>query len=307
MKAYLFAVSVVAFSGGVEADAEQPAAAKTPWSIQPYFKFPRISWPSIAPLLKRFGQEAESSGKGEKGGPLSHSSWSVITPKSLDEEIQLHWRGFYEDWESMHKHQDALIGLIDDILLADQALATLQRVEITGPKEDVEKEKKLDPSLSLKADYYESEDGFWAKFQDPTADRSKSCSTDVKFKVQNWTRARSVIKKAVEDTAKEPGCFYSGWSMKHNDLYLRESYTDGEAVNSHFKNVAPLFDLLIAPDVATLETVEVHGPKEELEKTKDITALINAPFTPVFYAITSGGDEEPIALLSAAKGTENEL
>ncbi len=58
---------------------------------------------------------------------------------------------------------------------------------------------------------------------------------------------------------------YYGWTLTGNKLKCREAYVDGNAVNAHLANVGDCITALLADGVATLDTIEIHGPIDQLE------------------------------------------
>ena len=56
-----------------------------------------------------------------------------------------------------------------------------------------------------------------------------------------------------------------GWDVSDNQLYCREVYVDGDAVNTHLENVKPLLARLL-DGPAELLRIELHGPSQELNK-----------------------------------------
>lgn len=201
------------------------------------------------------------------------------------------WRGMYEDFDSLHAAHSALMHLVDDLVASTEA--TLSRIEIHGPSDELdapETKKFLDPSMALKAEYYDMEEGFVSRLPPSVASRASLCETNEYFTVNDWGKARPIMNDFVKQTSREKGCLYSGWSKKNNELRWRESYKDGDAMLKHFKNTAPLIDKL-RDGPATLERFEIHGPTVELNKAKDISSLLKEPIKPIYFAITSGSDD----------------
>jgi len=252
------------------------------WSLQPYFKIPALSWPSLSPLLNRFTSATKSA-----PGALQ-SKWSTAGDK-------LQWKGVFDNYESMQAHQDRLMELVDELMTTSGA--QLGRLEIHGPLADaVAATGRTDPSMALKADFYDVEEGFYSRFTPETPD--SQCAIQMYFDVTDWNKARPIMSQFLDRTAKESGCLYSGWSKKNNEMVWRETYTDGDSVATHFKKTGPLINRLLSGP-ATLKRVEIHGPKEELEKAgkdtikKEITAT---SVEPEYFAITESGDEEKLQI-----------
>lgn len=200
------------------------------------------------------------------------------------------WRGMYDSYASMHQHHDELMRLVEDLI--DQTDATLSRFEIHGPSQDLVTAANLDASLALKSDYFDTIESSFGKLITPS-NRERVCETNELFVVNDWTKAGPIMKDFLEKTAREPGCTYSGWSKKGDQLRWVETYTDGAAVAKHFEITGPIIDKLLE-GAATLQSAEVHGPKNELEMLKNLPRLLKAEFKPKFFAIASDGSEEQI-------------
>ena len=222
-------------------------------------------------------------------------SSSQQTPGALDfgwstAGDRLLWRGIYEDFEAMQRHHDALMHHVNDLVAETDA--SLQRFEIHGPslgllRAPLEK-KQLDPFFALNADYFDVQEGSFSKW---TSDTPKAlCETHERFKVTDWAKAGPIMKEFNDLTSKEPGCVYSSWSKKGDDLSWVESYTDGDAVAKHFELTGPIIEKLL-DGPATLESAEVHGPRLELEKVKNIPKAFQTAFKPQYFAIADDFNE----------------
>lgn len=66
-------------------------------------------------------------------------------------------------------------------------------------------------------------------------------------------------------TSEEKNLFYE-FTVKGDEVFCREAYTDAEGLLTHLDNVGPL--LTEALKMADLIRLEVHGPAAELEKLK---------------------------------------
>ena len=84
-------------------------------------------------------------------------------------------------------------------------------------------------------------------------------------------------------TRTEKGCIYYGWDTCGDKLFCREAYVDGDAVNAHLANVGPLITRLL-DGPAKLDSIEIHGPAAELEKTKAGTEALGTKY----FVVDSG-------------------
>ena len=196
------------------------ATAPSSWySIMPHFKVPALSWPSITPIMRRFA----SKSKDEPGTVATR--WSTA-----GDTVQ--FRGVYETFDAMHRQQEMLSRLVDEML--DEGLTELSRLEIVGPRLlGPSRSMMLDPSLALKADYFENEDGFFVKVlpDEPEA----LVNSNQYFEIKDWMTARPIMKEFMEVTSQESDCLYSSWSKKGDGLLLQESHVNGESAVKHFE------------------------------------------------------------------------
>ena len=260
-----------------------PATTSTMWTIQPYFNVPRnLHWPSIVPFLNRF------KGKTEPPPAAVRLGWSPST----EGPNQLLWKGVYDNFEAMQAQHEFIMNELND-LIAETDL-TLNRLEIHGPARDLigAKDKKLDLAMALSADFFDIEEGFSSHMSSDT-DLDRACETSQYFMVKDWEKARPIMTEFVDMTEKEPGCLYSGWSKKGNELRWRETYQDGNALAKHYEDTSPLIEKLI-DGPATPVRFEIHGPKEELEKTKDLPKTLTVGFKPEYFMIADDGSEEKL-------------
>ena len=87
-----------------------------------------------------------------------------------------------------------------------------------------------------------------------------------------------LIAEFCEATKTEEGYLYYEWTQAGDKIYVREAYKDGDALLAHLGNVGPILDKLLAGP-AKLESLEIVGAGNELEKVKEATA----PLGTIYY------------------------
>ncbi len=85
----------------------------------------------------------------------------------------------------------------------------------------------------------------------------------------------------IEQTKKEPGALYYGYSFDGNDAHCREGYKDGDALLAHLENIGPL--LQEALKISDITRLEVHGPESELAKLREPLSNLNPQFFTLEY------------------------
>jgi quinol monooxygenase YgiN len=83
----------------------------------------------------------------------------------------------------------------------------------------------------------------------------------------------------VEKTASEKENLFYSFSIRGDEIFCREGYTDAEGVLGHLDNVGALLAEMLT--MSDLTRVEIHGPAAELEKLKGPLAHLN----PAWFAI----------------------
>ena len=109
------------------------------------------------------------------------------------------------------------------------------------------------------------------------------CTIHPKFTIKDWDAAMPILQEFVEKTSTEAGCIYYGWTKCGDKLFCREAYVDGDAVMAHLANVGSCIDALLAGP-ASLDSIEIHGPAAEIEKTKEGTAALGT----LYFELDSG-------------------
>jgi hypothetical protein len=77
---------------------------------------------------------------------------------------------------------------------------------------------------------------------------------------------KDLSKRFLIKAKEEKDCMYYGFSFEGDNAHCREGYTNADGILAHLKNVASLMGE--AFEIADLTRLEVHGPKEELQKLR---------------------------------------
>lgn len=110
------------------------------------------------------------------------------------------------------------------------------------------------------------------------ATKDKCCTIVPYFKVSNGKldAFKELCEKFVEKTSDEPKCLYYGFSFYEDQAHCREGYEDAEGVLTHLENVGSLLEEALT--ISDLTSLEIHGPKEELEKLREPLADLKPKF-----------------------------
>jgi len=104
------------------------------------------------------------------------------------------------------------------------------------------------------------------------------------YTVSDWAKARPIMAEFLELSRSERGAMFSGWTVCGDKLFCRDGYHDAAAVTVHMKNVSPTIDKLLASGAATLDSMQLHGPKAELDKCAESLAS----YAPQLFEIKEG-------------------
>lgn len=77
---------------------------------------------------------------------------------------------------------------------------------------------------------------------------------------------RTLCERFVEKTSTEANCLYYGFSFDGDVAHCREGYRDADAALAHLENVGALLEEVLK--VSDLTRMEIHGPREELDKLR---------------------------------------
>ena len=111
----------------------------------------------------------------------------------------------------------------------------------------------------------------------------KCCTIVPYFKVHDGKLKafKLLCEQFVEKSRTEQKCLYYGFSFDGYQVPCREGYADAEGVLTHLGNVGAL--LQEALKIADMTKLEIHGPKEELDKLRKPLADLNAQFFTLEY------------------------
>ena len=110
------------------------------------------------------------------------------------------------------------------------------------------------------------------------------CSIHPTFTVHDWGKAKPIMEEFIAKTKAEAGCVYYGWVKEGNTLKCREMYVDGAAVGAHLENVGSCIESILGEGVASLDSIEIQGPADQLDIVKPGTEALGTK-----YYATDGG------------------
>jgi quinol monooxygenase YgiN len=179
---------------------------------------------------------------------------------------KLHCRETYVDGAAASVHLGAAGPLVGAML--ESGAASLDEIGIMGTAADLAAAKEAGDGLGCA--YWEVWDSFsnFKKEASEVAATANFCTIQPTFTLADRAKAEPFMKQCVEATKSEKGCVYYGWTISGDKLYCREAYVDGAAVDAHLKNAVPIVGAMLDSGAASLDKIEVHGPKAELEKCK---------------------------------------
>lgn len=93
---------------------------------------------------------------------------------------------------------------------------------------------------------------------------------------------RQLCEEFVDKTQTEAGCLYYGFSFNGNTVNCREGYLNAEALLAHLENIGKILERALK--IAELSRLEIHGPKQELDKLRGPLADLK----PDFYILEYG-------------------
>ncbi len=100
------------------------------------------------------------------------------------------------------------------------------------------------------------------------------CSVDAYFSVKpgNKEAFADLVDRFVEETKKEGGIRYYGWSIRGEEIHCRQGYLNAEGFLEHAGNVMHLFEEALT--LSDCSRLAIHGPDEELEKLREPMAQV---------------------------------
>merc|ERR1712159_636324 len=99
------------------------------------------------------------------------------------------------------------------------------------------------------------------------------------FKVNNIDEFKKIWQADYADFKHKDACVHYAFCFtEDNRAHCREAYVDAAAVLQHLADVDVPLKAVLAPEVAELERLEVHGPADQLEKLKEALTPLGALF-----------------------------
>jgi len=206
---------------------------------------------------------------------FAHKEDCVHYAFCFTEDNRAHCREAYPDAEKVLQHLADVDSPLKAVL---DGPAELERLEVHGPKAEVEKLRSaLDPLGCL---FYVSEWGF--RPAKPAMDNDTVCHLYPYFKLKQPEEFRKIWFDAYPDTkenamAEKSHQYSFSFEPTENVASCRESYGDAEGILLHLTNVdAPLKAVLDGP--AELLRLELHAPATEIEKLKPALGPLGCQF-----------------------------
>lgn len=196
---------------------------------------------------------------------------------SIDEANgQVLFRQCHEDAEGLSVH----LKVGDGPLKASLKLGSLDRVEAHGPKHELEKLKEVLPSTCK---YYETEAGASVyniqRGSEPKLDTSVALVPRFAVHHGKLEDFKAGFKGFFEKiNPEEEHMLYYGFTVDtaSHTVLCREGYKNAAGLLKHLENVSE--PLKAALEIASLESLEVHGPAEELELLKSALVPLSCKF-----------------------------
>jgi len=194
-----------------------------------------------------------------------------------------HCREAYKDAAGVLQHLGDVDAPLNAVL--DPSIAKLLRLEVHGPKAEIE--KLIEPLTPFGCKFFHTEWGFRPVRVAQEVDTAVhlypyfSVNKEAQFK-KIWYDAFPATK-ANADAEKSTMYAFAFDSFYNNaapTALCREAYGDAEAVLLHLQNVDSPLKAVLDPNegIASLLRLEVHGPAGELEKLKGALGPLGAEF-----------------------------
>jgi len=236
-------------------------------TIQPTFTIK--DWDAARPFMEKFVELTKT----EIG--CVYYGWSKTDTK-------LFCREAYVDAAATLAHIENVGATFGAML--ESGAATLDGIELHGPSAELEKCKGVFDAFGTT--YWAVDSGLTFMSKEVGSVRAAQTIMTIQptFTIKDWEAARPVMDKFVELTKSETGCVYYGWTKVGDKLFCREAYGEATGVLAHIDNVGATFGAFLESGAATLDKIELHGPKEELEKCKTVFDA----FGTAYWEIDSG-------------------
>ena len=95
--------------------------------------------------------------------------------------------------------------------------------------------------------------------------------------------AKALLPKFVEKTATEKDNLYYDFTINGDGIFCREAYVGAQALLDHLTNVGEVLNTFL--QLVDVVRVEVHGPKDELEKLKKPLSDLNPQWFEFFSGV----------------------
>ena len=169
---------------------------------------------------------------------------------------------------------------------------SLERMQLHGPADEIEKCVSAMPAGTQCFPMRAKPSGFsfFSKQTGGLMTAQTLCSLKPMLLISDWEKAEKIMADYVELAALEPGLIYCGWTSDEDSTraFLRVAHSSADAVLEHLDNVGPCLEALLGPDGgATLENIELHGPKAQVEKVRSAGTLLDG-LDAEYYATASG-------------------
>lgn len=177
-------------------------------------------------------------------------------------------REAYADAEAAIKHLENVGEALGACL--EEGTLKLEALTIHGPKDQLDIVKPKADALG--PTYYENIDGAFTNLKSFSGTEDKPydfISIHPIFTVSDWSKYD--VDSFIEKTKTEEGCLFYGLTKHEDKLIFREAYKDAEAVKEHLAGIGDLLGALLEQGVLKLDSVRLLGPKEEMDKVKEVT------------------------------------
>jgi len=160
----------------------------------------------------------------------------------------------------------------------DEKIAKLDHLELHGPADELEK-FKAGPNKGLPVVYFTTEWGFRAAR--PAMAEDTVCHLYPYFAVKDvpafkkiWKDAYAATQANAEAEKSHQYAFsFSTDADGKTTACCREAYADGASLKLHIDNVLAPFGACLAPEIASVDRIEVHAPSSQLPTIKEHAAL----------------------------------
>lgn len=208
--------------------------------------------------------------------PFAHKEDAVHYAFTFTKDNVAHCREAYKDAAGVLQHLADVDAPLKAVL--DPSIASLIRLEVHGPKAEID--KLIEPLTPFGCKFFVTEWGFR-----PTRAAQESDSVVhlyPYFELKNETKFKNIWFNALPATKEaadaEKSAMYAFAFDSAGTALCREAYGDAAGVLLHLQNVDAPLKAVLDPNVASLLRLEVHGPKAELDKLQEALGPLGAQF-----------------------------